>query len=362
MTSRFVSRAERRTLGTWRSAAALVLLAAWLWALRAQAAPDDPVALTWNAPANCSSAPDVLRRVRELTQSARLPDQQLRAEATIGPGARGQLHLKLVLRTGELVGERNIDGRSCDDLAGATAVVLALLLRSADPLLGTDLEGRPAQTDGSTTTAAKTATVLDPSDARDARTDARPDAGATESPPRADVRAPRRLHGLLQLPLASVGIGPFPRPGFGFSLGLGARLERWSMLAEGTYWLTHRLRSASEPGAAANIQRVEAALRTCRAFAFGRFELAPCARLAVQHLWARGTGAHIAPQTAKATWLAVTLGVQARYHIRQWFGVFAGLDAHLHTARPRLSIAELGSLGQLWPAALTISLGGEWIF
>jgi hypothetical protein len=364
MTSRFVQRAEGSASSARTLAVARVLLLALVGAVPARA-QSEPIALVWNAPADCASARDVLARVRKLTKSARLPERQLSAEASVTAGERGQFHLKLVLRAGGLVGERNIDGRSCDDLAGASAVVLALLLSSAEPLSGQDLDGGEAPLDAAAAAQAVGASADHDAAARSAastpasaetKTARAPDPAESDEP-----RAQRRWHGLLQLPLAALGVGPVPRYSLGLSLGAGARFERWSFLAEGSFWLAQRLTSPDQPDSEANLQRIEAAIRSCRAFLFGQFELAPCARVAVQHLWARGTGAHVAPQTATATWLALGLGVQARYHIVQWFSIFGGVDAHVQTARPRVSIDGVGELGQLWPAALTITLGTEWI-
>ncbi|HEX6242689.1 MAG TPA: hypothetical protein VFZ61_17370 [Polyangiales bacterium] len=329
--------------------------------MRAQS--DQPVTLDWNAPADCASAEDVLDRVRRLTKSARLSDRQLRAQATITPLDHGRLHLQLMLRAGQLVGERNIDGRSCDDLAGATAVILALLLRSTVPLSGDVLEGSPTTTVSVGTPPAGSA--ADGGEARDGT--AQPVAPNTERGSDAQREASdadhtnRRWRGLLQLPLVSLGIGPVSRASAGFGLALGARFERWSFVAEGTYWLPDQLSSSDQPDAGAELQRIEAGVRSCRAFPFGQFELAPCGRVAVQQLWARGFGTDVTPQTARATWAVIGVGAQARYHFIQWFSVFGGVDAQLQTARPALAIEDLGSLGQLWPAALTLTLGVEWI-
>src|SRR4051812_8965150 len=103
MTCRSVRRAELlgpKNAGRW--AAALL----WLCGLFTAAptlAQDEPVALTWTAPAGCSSARDVLARIRKLTKAAPLPERQLHAEATVEARDHKRLHLTLVVRAGELV-------------------------------------------------------------------------------------------------------------------------------------------------------------------------------------------------------------------------------------------------------------------
>ena len=308
----------------------------------------------------------MLARVRKLTKAKHLPERQLHAAATIAPGGRGRFHLRLVVRVGGLVGVRAIDGRSCEDLAGATAVVLALLLSSAEPLRGDDFQasgqaGPDQLFDGSSaggsTGGDEQTRTLEPARPGDsAEPEPEPTPLNSEEAP-----APRRWRGALQLPIVSVGIGPLPGPSFSFSLAGGILLQRWSFFGEAGVWLKQELKATDDPDSGADVHRIEAAVRSCRAIVFGHFEVAPCVRLALQHMWARGTGAHIAAQTAQATWLAVGLGVQARYQFSHWLRVFSGVDAHLETARPRLSIDGVGSLGQLWPAAFTISVGSEWI-
>jgi hypothetical protein len=133
------------------------------------------------------------------------------------------------------------------------------------------------------------------------------------------------------------------------------------VLAEGGAWLKQALKAPDQPDVGATVQRFEAAVRSCRAVPFGDFELAPCLRVSVQHLSTRGTGGHVAARTAETTWVAAGAGVQARYQLRHWFRVFGGVDVQVQTSRPRISVDGVGSLGQLWPAALTITVGSEWI-
>lgn len=159
-----------------------------------------------------------------------------------------------------------------------------------------------------------------------------------------------------------MGVGPLPGPSFGFGLAAGILRERWSLLAESAMWLKQELNAVDQLDAGGEVHRVEAALRSCRGFRFGRLEVAPCLRVAWQTLWARGTGVQVAARTATASWVAVGAGAQARYQFSDWFRGFAGLDAHFETGRPRLSIDGVGELAKLGPMAFTITLGSEWIF
>ena len=95
-----------------------------------QAQPIPSVDLEWSAPADCPRREDVQARIRKLAGKRKWTALPLRAEAVIVRKEDGRLRLRLVLHAGEMVGERNIEGSSCSALAGATAVVVALMFRS----------------------------------------------------------------------------------------------------------------------------------------------------------------------------------------------------------------------------------------
>src|SRR5213078_3096462 len=123
-------RADRRWCG--QSASMIAALVALLAPTRALAqSSEPPLDLHWDAPAGCPSERYVRDRIRKLAGSARSTDAPVRAEATVTRSDDGQFHLDLAVHVGDLVGARKIDGRSCEDLAGAAAVALALLLRSS---------------------------------------------------------------------------------------------------------------------------------------------------------------------------------------------------------------------------------------
>jgi hypothetical protein len=294
----------------------------------------EPVTLKWDAPTACGSAEEVEARIRRLLGPTRV-STSLRAEATITPNEAGDWHLKLLIYAGDLVGERNLDGKSCDDLAGAAAVALTLLLTSDQP----------------------------PSDAGRASGGAAPSQPkAEESHARAPAASARRArgHALIGFPLASVGLGPLPKPALGAALAGGLSFEQWRWVMQERAWLSQTL-SASGGDVAAEVAHVDATLWACRALGSTRLEAAPCFTLALQHVVARGSGAYVQPRTATATWLSVGLGLQARYALSPWLNVLAGIDGQIEVSRPQVAVDGWGDVGQLAPFALTITLGPEWI-
>ena len=83
--------------------------------------------------------------------------------------------------------------------------------------------------------------------------------------------------------------------------------------------------------------------------------------LSLEHISARGTGADITSRSEQTTWLAVGAGAQGRLYLATWFSLVLGVDALIETARPVIAIDGVGDLARSGPAALTITLGPEWI-
>src|SRR5450432_2379999 len=121
--------------GGIRRAILLMLIAlSWLAPRKALAQRVAGLTIQWEAPARCPQQSDVSERVRKLSGSPTSVQGALQADGTITQADDGRFHLRLLLRSGGLVGERNIDSRSCADLTRAAAVAIALLLHSDEPL------------------------------------------------------------------------------------------------------------------------------------------------------------------------------------------------------------------------------------
>jgi len=351
-----------------------LLLLGMSWPLRAGAEPNDLVSLDWSAPAECPRVEEVQARIRKLAGSL-TSKAKPRANATITRTEEGGLHLRLVMQSENSTGERNIDGKSCNDLAGAAAVALVLLLQSGDASAQTELradvplddEARRSERARAEQARAEQARAeqarAEQARAEQAKSAAGADSqsAAAEAPADVDDSRPRRF--LVQLPGVALGVGPVPGVSWGVAGAVGVSLERWRLLAGATLW---RKRQASASDGfeqyGADISHVTGQLLACRAVVVSRFELAPCATVSVQHVSARGTGAHIAPRTARATWLAVGVAAQARARVSSWFSLALGLGGELETARPRLSLESLGKVEQLLPVAANFTLSTEWHF
>jgi hypothetical protein len=317
--------------------------------LHAQAPP--ALALSWSAPAGCPQEDDVRARIASLLGSARPPPTPLQADGTITQSDDGRFHLRLVIRSGSLVGERDIDSTSCTDLAGAAAVALGLLLRSAEPISDSDLAGPPAMP-------APAATPKTPS--------APPQPEHSQEPPPArpasqSADGSRGWHLVVQAPLVAVSAGLLPNASLGFGFGAGVERAHWRAVLAGSEWLHQSVPAKNLPGYGASVARTTAKLWTCRATRLAALEIAPCLTLSIEHVAAHGTGSHVASRAARATWLAAGGGLQGRLYLARWLSLTALIDGQIETSRPKLSIDGVGAVDQLGPAAVTVMLGPEWI-
>jgi hypothetical protein len=343
-------------------ALALCCLLVLLSSTRAQAQTTQSVDLAWTAPPECPRLEDVQARIRKLAGTRKWSAVPLRAEAIVERKDDNVLHLRLVLHAGDMVEERNIDGTSCRALAGATAVVVALMFRSGG-LPPTDGDQVTSTTDelGPDGKSSDSAGSPDGSGGEPKR----PDGTGAEPPPLTEVPkpdTPRRWRGLAQLPLGVVSLGPLATPSLGVAAAGGVSVDQWRFLVRGTAWLSQYMAGADEfEPYGARIRRTSWTLLACRSLLVSRFEIAPCAAFSLLHLSARGQAAHIAPHTATATWAAAGVGLHARYHVVSWMSLVLSADGELGFSRPELVVGGVGQVQALGPGSATLGLGTEWI-
>lgn len=356
MMSRFAARVdERRQLLPLMAAMCATLVASHV---RGDA--DERVRLSWIAPAGCPRVEDVRARMDKLIGHAPADGATIRAEATVVRTPSGRLHLTLIVHTADSVGQREIEASACDDLAGATAVNLALLLRSVQPPTAATREAASQSSAGAELAQPSTSLARSASNAR-ARTPSDADQPKASEPLAALERSPRTWRGLLRLPLMAASIGPLPSASWGAALAIGLQIERWSIYMDGGAWLRQSLPATELLDVTAHVDRMELGLAACHGFSFGAVELAPCAVLSLEHVWTRGAGAHITARTAQATWLAPGIGGQTRWLVTSWLALAASIHVQAQTARPNIAVDGVGRIGHFGPLALTFLLGSEWI-
>ena len=353
--------------GVRRPVLLMLLALAWLAPRKALAQQVPGLTVRWDAPARCPQQGEVSERVRRLSGSPTSVQGALQADGTITQADDGRFHLKLLLRSGGLVGERNIDSRSCADLTRAAAVAIALLLHSDEPL-SKGMLGDEHALDGAHEGSEPAGGPAVPADDRP-QPENKP--GPNELPKRPEPPHERREattessnhreHVRLRAPLAALSVGPLPRPDWGVSLAVGASYVNWRFWLEGIEWLKQEVPSKDFPGYSASVKRASASLRGCRASRFSMFELAPCLVVSLEHVTASGTGENVAPQSQHVNWLSAGVGAQGRVYLANWFSLTLSVDAIIEASRPRLSIGGVGLVDQIAPAAFTAMVGPEWI-
>lgn len=307
--------------------------------------------LSWEAPAGCPQVGEVRARIDAIAGSAVTRATRLQAQARVRR-ADGRFHLRLVLRDGDLTGERNITSDSCEDLAGATAVALGLMLRSETPLTENALRG------ASNTTGAEAGGEPSAQPAQPA-----PSQSSSEPQARDESRsAATHWRAIVRAPALVAELGSLPDPSLGFALGVGGRYDAWRFLVTGQLWLNQTVHGTSLPQYGARVARQAAALTVGHGFRWGRGELAPCLTLALERITARGTGPDVVASDTQAVWLGVGAGIQGSLPVWQALAFFVDLGGHVQTSRPLLAIDGLGNLRQLGPVALDGAVGLEWSF
>jgi hypothetical protein len=115
------------------------------------------------------------------------------------------------------------------------------------------------------------------------------------------------------------------------------------------------------PGYSASVKLLTASLKVCRAHRFSAFEIAPCVVVSLEHAGASGAGQNVVPQAQHVNWLGLGLGAQGSLRMASWLSLTLSVDGQIEASRPRISIGGVGAVDQGAPAALTVTLGPEWI-
>ncbi len=383
MTSAFAQPHSRSRSQTSRTAGTGLMIGWMLLGLfatvTAMADPQPPIDIHWEAPPACPQESDVRDRLEKLLGSGR-HDSHLRAEGTITRIDR-RFRLDLVVRVRDLVGTRSIESNACEDLAGAAAVELGLLIHSAEATSepnrpGTQTPSLPpapgaepssSRSDGTASSSRSDGTEAHPAPGTVARPATRvPDGAKSESkaaeseakeqPP--SEKSQRAWHALVQAPVLELGVGPLPQPARGIGLSLGLEYANWQLQFQGLSW---QRQSISVPGYGANIDRVSAAFWGCRELRRSWFGFSPCLTVGMERVSATGTGPNIAPSTQHAMEMTAGAGFQSRIHMATWLSLFAAVGGQIELSRPQISVNGLGSVYQFAPAAFVAALGLEWI-
>lgn len=337
----------------------LVVIATVLVGGGVRAWADGPAALdlVWEAPADCPDAASVEREVRRLLGPAPPPSgDPAKAAAAVSPLEHGW-RVVLLTEVHGVHGQRTLEARSCEGLAHATALVLALTI---------DPQAVARETDGGETTSevargTREALREDETTSAAAIPLVAPPPAASTRPSTSPSRAERGPSSSTFAVGAGVvaGVGALPGLAFAPEIAAGWSNGRWRIDLAGAYFPpTRALVDATRGG---EFRLVTGSARACRTWAWanGAFELGPCIAFEGGVMTGQGVGIRL-PGAVDAPWLATRAGAWGALRLAETFAwLVLALEAEVPLTRDRFAVDGLGTVHH--PSALTgrASFGAE---
>jgi hypothetical protein len=300
-----------------------------------------PLRVAWSAPAACPRAEDVHGRVRALltAEIAAVLRHTLEVSGVIEPLDSGRFALDLEIREGSSVGTRRLEAETCEDVAQAGALVIALTINP-------ELYESQARVDPSSP--ATSAPPVSPASL----------ANATE--PRSEP----------PLPAAERSVTPEgngsnhsvrARPGFRFGIGVGGVVDagsvpgidmgpelllhaRWRALSAELFgaWLPPRRALApgySNVGGA--VELLTLGLRACVATGRTKWLGGGCAAFELGRLQGQAFGA-VDNGSGDITWVAPGAGLVGEYRWAQWLSLRARIEAFVPLDQSEFIVENVG--------------------
>ena len=326
-----------------------LLVVGWTSAVAAQ--PAASFALSWNGPSGCPTAENVRARVDALLGGGASASSvaDVRASGQVERVDNG-FRLLLSMGVGSSPSSRVIEARTCDELAGAAAIAIALLARSTSEGVSA-----PSTGDGNPASSASEGHA-DPPPAASPNQET-----ASKKEPPAET-SPAGAHLVIAAPVGVVGWGSLPSAGLGLGAALGIRWKALRATVGGDLW---QPQTTQVSGFAARFTLQSGRAEACLVQAVHGLELGPCLGGAVERLTGAGVGSEVfSAKSRTAVWVSGVGGVVASLptpgfaHLR-FFGEALVL---VSPARPRFVIDQLGPFHEPALAAPQLDLGCEWIF
>jgi hypothetical protein len=302
-----------------------------------------PLEISWNAPASCPTAADVSHRVRELLSGTPPEGTKVVADAHIRPTGDSWLELVLTTEVAEARGTKTVSARSCDALAEAAAVFIALAIDAAKDVVP------PAEAAPDVTPAPE----LPP-----------PSAEKRARPPRVAPQLAR--HEPLRFGGGGSGlldVGTLPSEAIGLGLNVHLRYRRVRVGALGTVWHAQKPVFNAERGAGASVDLMTAGLFGCYVVPLVPFApLTPlavggCANVELTFAEAIGTGIR-RPMHARSVWPTVATGILAELPLSRWLSVVARVDLLTAIVAPDMALAtDQGKVSLFDPSIFSMRSG-----
>ena len=290
--------------------------------------------IAWLAPEGCPSAESVSSEIDELLGGAAgtRAGEHLSVRAMVARGERWLVTLET--QTGAASGHRSIEATSCQGLASATALIVALMI---DPDAVAAHAGKGAE-----------------------MAPAPPPSPATPQPAVPPARAARSTFGIAGAGAAG-DLGVLPGPDVGPGAALGLLLGHWRLELRVAYGVrevpSDTLADAS--GAYGKFRFYAGTLAGCWTALRGAVDFGPCVEAELGAVHGEGAGAdHNRGQTTP--WFALGAGGVVIFKATPWLHFPVHIDAVLPMWRPNFMVQHAdGSLFRAWPVGGRLTAGVE---
>ena len=337
----------------------------------AAAQPEAAFELEWDAPDGCSSESQVIATMTKLLDGppADVSEQAMSARATVTRGEGDRWNLRLATEHAGASWTRRLDGESCEELASAAALVLALAIDPDAVAANSTTSTEPASSDGASSVP-KAAFAL-PQPAPGASAAPLPMAAPTPEPvappapdrdrPPAQAPPPERAtadtRALARLSLVG-DVGTLPSAGGGGSVAVGYGIERFHL--EGGALLLPGRRSLvdSGDGKGGQVDLVAGGIAACYAIVPGDTEVAACAGAEAGVLRGEGFGVKN-PASGTAPWVAGLVAADLSVPIAEPVSLRVRLEALAPIVRERFVLDGLGEVHRAAPVAGRLMAGPE---
>jgi hypothetical protein len=281
-----------------------------------------PFEIDWQGPDDCARGPAVQAKVLRLLGNQRAPGPPIRVQVTVQHEKGSRFVAELTTSAGAGGGSKRLEGESCDAIALASAVVIAL---SIDPNASLDTES-PAEEP-------KPPPQRKPKRPRPA-------------PPPRPAGPPRETKAYL---FGSVGVlfQLLSQPAASTATGVGVRYRRLSLELGGAVYQTRDVRRADRPKLGAELQLATGDVLGCYAalpFALGAVELCPGAR--VEYLTATAFGAS-SPDTASVLLGSGLAVLRGRLRPTSWLSATFDAGVAVRPFHPKFVLLGVGDVYEI---------------
>jgi hypothetical protein len=296
----------------------------------------EAVSLTWNSPAGCPDRGAVLERLRSLLVVSKVSGEQVTAQGTVvGGPPSGTWELNLETVQGERTWKRTINSASCDELADAAALIIALVV---DPDLMTEAQanaGAVTQKPPSPTVPTLPAT---PPVSPAPPVVALPE--QTEQPAQLDKR--RTPIAFVVGGAAVVDLGSLPGASFGAELAIGMRLAHAQIDALGMFFPSTETVIRADPKSGGDLGLIGGGVRGCYWAPSPTWGWGVCAGIELGSMRGEGFGTDFTGTEARL-WAATRLGAFATYPLAKSLAFRASLEGLLPVTRPTFELVNVGT-------------------